>query len=107
MRRFGCAEADLAAAHASEPLREVLAFEVARARALLAEGAPLIAQLQGRPKLAVAAFAAGGRAALDAIERARYDVLAGPPRAGRARRALALAATLRAGRRSSGRGTAQ
>ena len=103
MRRFGCAEADLAAAHASEPLREVLAFEVARARALLAEGAPLIAQLQGRPKLAVAAFAAGGRAALDAIERARYDVLAGPPRAGRARRAAALVATLRASRRA-GRG---
>ncbi len=77
----------------------MLAFEVARARALLADGAPLIAQLQGRPKLAVAAFAAGGRAALDAIERARYDVLAGPPRAGRARRAAALVATLRASRR--------
>ena len=42
-------------------------------------------ELRGRPRLAVAAFVAGGRAALDAIERARYDVLAGPPRAGRAR----------------------
>ncbi len=102
LRRFGCAETDLAGAHASEPLREALAFEVARARALLADGAPLIAQLPGRPKLAVAAFAAGGRAALQAIERARYDVLAGPPRAGRARRAMALAATLRASR-SAGR----
>jgi squalene synthase HpnC len=96
LRRFGCAEADLTSAHAGEPLREVLAFEVARARDLLADGAPLIAQLRGRPRLAVAAFVAGGRAALDAIERARYDVLAGPPRAGRARRALALAGTLRA-----------
>ena len=98
LRRFGCADADLAADHASEPLREVLAFEVARARGLLADGAPLIGSLRGRPRLAVAAFVAGGRAALDAIERARYDVLAGPPRAGRARRALALAATLRASR---------
>jgi squalene synthase HpnC len=107
MRRFGCAEADLAGAHASEPLREVLAFEVARARALLADGAPLIAQLHGRPRLAVAAFAAGGSAALEAIERARYDVLAGPPRAGRVRRAAALARTLRASRRAgrvTGRG---
>jgi squalene synthase HpnC len=95
MRRFGCAEADLAGAHTSEPLREVLAFEVARARALLADGAPLIAQLRGRPRLAVAAFAAGGSAALEAIERVRYDVLAGPPRAGRVRRAAALVATLR------------
>ncbi|MGD0453797.1 MAG: squalene synthase HpnC [Solirubrobacteraceae bacterium] len=103
LRRFGCAESELAGDHASGPLREVLAFEVARARALLADGAPLIAQLRGRPRLAVAAFAAGGRAALDAIERARYDVLAGPPRAGRARRAAALVLTLRAGRSAAGR----
>jgi squalene synthase HpnC len=106
LRRFGCAEADLARDHASEPLREALAFEVARARDLLADGAPLIAQLQGRPKLAVAAFAAGGEAALEAIERAGYDVLAGAPRAGPARRAAALVATLRnswgAGRRARG-----
>jgi squalene synthase HpnC len=95
LRRFGCADADLAREHASGPLREVLAFEVARARGLLDEGAPLIAQLWGRPGLAVAAFLAGGRAALEAIERAHFDVLAGPPRAGRARRALALLATLR------------
>ena len=46
----------------------MLAFEVDRARGLLAEGAPLIAQLRGRPKLAVAAFVAGGSAALEAIE---------------------------------------
>ncbi len=96
LRRFGCAEADLAGEHASASLRAVLAFEVARARRLLADGAPLIAQLRGRPKLAVAAFAAGGTAALDAIEGVRYDVLPGPPRAGRVRRAAALARTLRA-----------
>ncbi len=101
LTRFGCAETDLAADHASGPLRDVLAFEVARARGLLADGAPLIAQLRGRPRLAVAAFVAGGRAALDAIERARYDVLCGPPRARRGRRALALAATLRGARRAA------
>ena len=72
-----------------------------RARELLAEGAPLIGELRGRARLAVAAFVAGGRAALDAIERAGYDVLAGPPRAGGARRLLALAA-----RRSGGAGGA-
>jgi squalene synthase HpnC len=98
LRRFDCAESDLAGAHASAPLRAVLAFEVDRARGLLAEGAPLIAQLHGRPKLAVAAFAAGGSAALEAIEGVRYDVLAGPPRAGRLRRAAALARTLYASR---------
>jgi squalene synthase HpnC len=102
LRRFGCAEEELAAEHAGGALREVLAFEVARARGLLDEGAPLIAHLQGRPRLAVAAFLAGGRAALDAIERARYDVLAGPPRAGRVRRGLALAAVLRDARGARG-----
>jgi squalene synthase HpnC len=92
--RFGCTAADLAALHAGEPLRRLLAFEVARGRGVLAEGAPLIDELHGRAKLAVAAFVAGGRAAFDAIERARYDVLPGPPRAGTGRRLLALAATL-------------
>jgi squalene synthase HpnC len=101
LARFGASEMDLAGEHASEQLRAVLAFEVARARRLLKEGMPLIAQLRGRPRFAVAAFVAGGYAALDAIEQTRYDVLAGPPRAGRARRALALAAALRGGRRAS------
>ncbi len=94
LARFGCATADLAAEHAGEPLRRVLAFEVTRARGLLAEGTPLIDELRGRARLAVAAFVAGGRAALDAIERAGYDVLAGPPRAGRGRRLLALGGVL-------------
>jgi 15-cis-phytoene synthase len=99
LARFGCGVEDLGAEHASEPLRAVLAFEVARARELFASGEPLIDELHGRARLAVAAFVAGGRAALDAIERAGYDVLPGAPRAGAARRALALAATLR-GRRA-------
>jgi len=94
LRRFGCDEERLHEAHAGPELRAVIAFELARARRLLADGAPLIAQLRGRPRLAVAAFSAGGAAAAGAIERAGCDVLAGAPRAGRRRRALALAATL-------------
>jgi squalene synthase HpnC len=94
LARFGCTTADLAAGHAGEPLRRVLAFEVARARELLAAGAPLIDELHGRARLAVAAFVAGGRAALDAIERAGHDVLPGPPRAGRGRRLQALVGVL-------------
>lgn len=95
LARCGCAVADLSGSHAGGPLRETLAFECARARKLLSDGAPLIGELRGvRPRLAVAAFIAGGRAAIEAIERADYDVLAGPPRAGAVRRALALAGTL-------------
>lgn len=93
--RFDVALADLSAAHANDPLRRTLAFECARAKELLSEGAPLIGELRGvRPRLAIAAFIAGGRAAIDAIERADYDVLAGPPSAGALRRALAFASTL-------------
>jgi len=94
LERFGCEIEELAAPHAGGPLREVLAFEVARARRLLEQGAPLIGELHGRAKLAVVGFVAGGRAALGAIERSRYDVLAGPPSAGGGRRLLALAETL-------------
>jgi len=96
---FGVGEEELAAAHASPALRGVLAFEVERGRGLLREGLPLLARLRGRPRLAVAAFAAGGRAAFGAIERAGYDVLADPahpPDAGTPRRLAALAATLAA-----------
>jgi squalene synthase HpnC len=57
-------------------LRDVVAYEVRRARALLADGAALSASLRLRPRLAVAAFSAGGEAALDSIERASYDVVA-------------------------------
>jgi squalene synthase HpnC len=103
LARFGCTPAHLipdrvgSVERPAEPLRAVLAFEVARARELLADGAPLIDELRGRERLAVAAFVAGGRAALEAIERAGYDVLSGPPRAGRGRRVLALAAVLSEG----------
>ncbi len=95
LERFGCTVAELSEEHAGASLRAVLGFEVVRARGLLAEGAPLIDELPGvRKRLAVAAFVAGGRAALDAIERAGFDVLPGPPRAGNGWRLLALGGTL-------------
>jgi len=95
LARYDCPIVDLDAPHAGGPLREALAFEVSRARELLARGVQLIEELRGpRERLAVAAFVAGGRAALDAIEGAGYDVLAGPPKAGAARRLFALGRTL-------------
>jgi squalene synthase HpnC len=95
LARFGCEPGDLSAPHASPALRAVLAFEVDRARGLIADGLPLLGMLRGRARLAVAAVAAGGSAALDAIERAGYDVLPGPPQASNGRRLAVLAVTLR------------
>jgi squalene synthase HpnC len=102
LERFGCSERELHGvgggrgvdSGAGWRMRGVIAFEVARTRALMDEGAPLLATLHGRERVAVAAFVSGGRAALEAIERAGYDVFAGPPRATRARRAAALVRTL-------------
>jgi squalene synthase HpnC len=94
LERFGCTEAALRAPQAGWRVRGLLAYEVARTRAVLREGAPLLATLHGRERVAVAAYVSGGYAALEAVERAGYDVLAGPPRASRARRAVALARTL-------------
>jgi squalene synthase HpnC len=101
MRRFGATAAELqptASARDRAPLRAVLGFEVQRARALLDAGAPLIGQLRGRERLAVAAFVAGGHAALDAIQRARCEVMSGAPSASGAQRLRALARVLRAQR---------
>jgi squalene synthase HpnC len=80
LARFGCEERDLRAPAASPAVRALLRFEVERARALLDLGAPLVRTLAGRPRLAIAGFIAGGRAAADAIERRGFDVLGGSPR---------------------------
>jgi squalene synthase HpnC len=81
MKRFGVTEADLAAPTASEAVRALVALEADRARTLLNEGAPLVGSVHGRLRLLLAGFVAGGRAALRALEKARYDVLAGAPKA--------------------------
>jgi squalene synthase HpnC len=92
--RFGIREQDLTGPNPTVAFRELMAFEVVRAGALLDKGAPLIGMLRGRPALAVAAFVAGGRSALTAIERADYDVLGARPRPGRGLRIATLLATL-------------
>lgn len=80
MRRFGCDEHDLARPHASDRLRRLIAFEADRASVLIGSGAPLIGDLRGAARLAVAGYVAGGRAALAAIAAADFDVLTATPR---------------------------
>ena len=65
---------------ASPALCALMSFECGRARTLLRDGAPLIASLRGRLKFAVAGFAAGGHAALDALEAQGFDPLGGAVR---------------------------
>jgi squalene synthase HpnC len=90
LERFGCTEADLAAPAVNEAVRQLMIFETDRASRLLDQGAPLVGTLRGAARLAVAGYLAGGRAALAAIRRQHYDVLAGTPRGRKPRLAAEL-----------------
>ena len=86
-RRFGVEELD----RPSPELRRLLEFEAERARGLLASGEELGRQLGGgRVGRAVVIFARGGLAALEALERADWDIFNRRPRPSRARLALAV-----------------
>jgi squalene synthase HpnC len=78
----------------TEELRGLLRFEAQRAAELLAAGEVLRARIGGRLGRAVALFARGGLAALDALESAGWDVFSGRPRPSRARLAREAALVL-------------
>ena len=77
----------------SPELVELLQYEAARAKSLLAAGRLLQERIGGRMGRAVGLFARGGLAALDALESARWDMFTQRPRPSRTR--LALAAFMR------------
>ena len=83
LARFGVPEAQIADAHCDERWRALLAFECARARAMLESGRPLQRSLPWRPALELSAVLAGGHRILDRIERAGGDVFRHRPRLGR------------------------
>lgn len=91
---FGVSEAELTAPTASPALRRLVAFELARVAALLDAAPVLVRSLSGSWRLAVAGFAGGGRAQVEAIERASYDVLS-PPRPVQAGKAAVARHSLR------------
>jgi squalene synthase HpnC len=83
--RFGVVELD----EPNPPLKELLGYEAERTRGLLGSGEELGRRLGGRVGRAVAVFARGGLATLEALERADWDIFTGRPRPSRARLALA------------------
>ncbi|HEV3169693.1 MAG TPA: squalene synthase HpnC [Actinocrinis sp.] len=76
---FGVAEDELTAPHADEDLKALLRWEAGRAAVLLGRGVPLVRRLRGWARPAVTGYVAGGRAALAALRRADFDVLAHTP----------------------------
>jgi phytoene/squalene synthetase len=61
-----------------------MGFEVARARALMLDGAPLATRLPGRVGWELRLVVQGGLRILEKIERADYDVFRRRPTLGRA-----------------------
>ena len=79
--RFGVTKLD----EPNAPLQVLLRHEADRAATLLGSGEELGRRLGGRVGRAVALFARGGLAALEALERADWDIFNGRPRPSRAR----------------------
>jgi squalene synthase HpnC len=101
LNRFDVSPTELADRRTSAAVRRLVAFEADRADALLRSGLPLLRELRGTARLAVAGYAAGGRAALSALRRT------GPPRQRstvRRRDVAAELARLWVGAHSGGRG---
>lgn len=80
LQRFGVTEDMLAAGRMNDALRDLLAFQVARTRALLYEGKPLGRRLPGRIGLEIRTIIAAGDHVLRKIEAVNYDVFHARPK---------------------------
>lgn len=78
--RFECSVDVIAQRRPTREFRQLMRFEVDRAWDLFDRGATLVRTLPGVRGMAIAAFIEGGRAALQAIRQADYDVLTQNPR---------------------------
>jgi len=91
LRRFGVSEAGIRHGENTAAFREMLKFEVARAREWFEQGLPLIARVDRRLATDIELFSRGGQEVLNAIERQDYAVLGNRPLISK-RRKLALVA---------------
>jgi squalene synthase HpnC len=80
MTRFGVRDGDVLRRVASADFRNLLEFQVNRARNLMLSGASLGWDLPGRIGLEIRAIVAGGLRILDKIEAVDYDVFTRRPR---------------------------
>jgi len=96
LRRLGVAEQQIAQRRFDENFRELMKFEVARARDWFALGLPLASKLDRHLAIDIELFTRGGQEILNAIERQGYDVLKSRPAISKSRKlALVLGAAIR------------
>lgn len=93
LRLFGVSESDIAQRRFTPQFRELMKFEIARAREWFDRGLPLIQKVDRHLALDIELFSRGGQAILNAIEKQGYDVLKSRPVISKSRK---LALLLRA-----------
>jgi len=93
LRRFGCTEADLKAGAVSENVRQLLAFQVDRARRFYGKADAALPRRDERDMVAARIMGAIYFDLLRSIERAGYDVFSQRVRVGRPRQAMIAALT--------------
>ncbi len=79
MQRYGVSEEDISSRRFSPQFRELMKFEVERARDWFARGLPLAASVDKELAVDIELFTRGGQEILNAIERQDYDVLTNRP----------------------------
>jgi squalene synthase HpnC len=95
LRRFGVSEEILGTTENSSAFREMMKFEVKRAREWFAQGLPLIGKVDRGLATDIELFSRGGQEILNAIERQHYAVLGSRPSISKTRKlALVGRATL-------------
>ena len=91
LRRFGLSEQDIAANHNTPAFREMMKFEVERARDWFRQGLPLVAKVNRDLALDLELFTRGGQEILNAIERQGFAVLGQRPAISKARKLTLVA----------------
>jgi phytoene/squalene synthetase len=91
LRRFGVSEEDIAGQKNTPPFREMMKFEVNRAREWFERGLPLIKMVDRELAIDLELFSRGGQEILNAIEKQEFAVLGHRPAISKPRK-LALVA---------------
>ena len=91
LRKYGVSETDIAGRRNTPQFREMMRFEVQRAREWFDRGRPLVGQVNRELAIDLELFSRGGQEILNAIERQGYAVLGNRPSISKTRK-LALVA---------------
>ena len=91
LRAFHVTEEDISGANNSPQFRELMRFEVRRAREWFERGLPLITQVSRELAVDLELFSRGGQQILAAIERQNYAVLGNRPAISKSRKLMLVA----------------